>query len=219
MRNRIPPLSFLLGVVLLAPAAPGAELTWERTTFEATVDPDQKEIRTAFGFRNRSDTPITIIAVTTDCECTTASLEKKTYSPGEAGAIHVKFALGERVGVVEKKIQVETDQKSPATRLLLRTIIRTYVAVATRTVWWQIGGKTDAKTIRFTAGALNNLSLLEIKPSDGFAVRSETIEAGRTFDLVITPASTAAAASGKVDVAFEVIGVGRRTFSVYAFVK
>jgi hypothetical protein len=110
MRNRLSPLSLLLGVVLWASAALGAELTWERTTFEATVDPDEKEIRTAFAFRNRSDTPITILAVTTDCECTVASLEKKTYSPGEAGAIQVKFTLGERVGVVEKKIQVETDQ-------------------------------------------------------------------------------------------------------------
>jgi hypothetical protein len=209
----------VLGALWGWAAAAAAELTWERTTFEAVVDPATKEVHTTFGFRNRSDVPITITAVTTDCDCTTAVLEKKTYSPGESGGIQVTFAVGGRIGEVNKRIRVETDQKSPPTNLTLRANIQTYVSLATRMVWWPIGAAPEAKRVRVTAGALNNLALSAIQAPEGFAVRSDTIEAGRVFDLVIPPLSTAAARSGQMEVPLEVIGVGQRTSTIYVLVK
>jgi len=52
----------------------------------------------AFVFRNTSDQPVIIAALRTPCDCTTATVAKQIYAPGEEGRIDVVFEFADRTG-------------------------------------------------------------------------------------------------------------------------
>src|SRR5258708_22760103 len=101
-----------------------AQLRWETRELEFSPPIDQKEVIADFRFQNVGQSEIKITSVNTSCGCTTAALEKNAIAPGEKGEIKATFSVGERAGLQQKTILVEsTDPESPKTSLALKAYI------------------------------------------------------------------------------------------------
>src|SRR5437763_8122569 len=83
-----------------------ADLKWDRPQQNFTVKPGETAVVAKYRFTNAGKAPVTIDAVRTSCGCTTATLVKKEYLPGESGEIEARFEVGNRVGHQEKTILV-----------------------------------------------------------------------------------------------------------------
>lgn len=67
-----------------------------------------------FEFVNAGDEPVMIAELRTSCGCTSATVAKRRYEPGEAGEVEVVFAFGDRVGPQRKRVEVRcSDDRSP----------------------------------------------------------------------------------------------------------
>jgi len=114
-------LLFLFTGIACFKVSANAGLVWEQTIYEAKAKEGAKEERASYRFENKENYPITIKKVQPSCGCTTVELEKKEYKPGEQGTLVAVFTFGNRKGLQEKSILVETDDKAhPQSTLLLR---------------------------------------------------------------------------------------------------
>src|ERR1700720_3929870 len=131
----------LLFLFTALPQAMAFGLAWDKDTLTVDAGPDQKEVRAEFPFHNDGDRSITIESITPGCGCTTASLDKKTYAVGESGKIQVVFTVGERTGLQEKYIMVQTDdpRKTEPVELLLRINIHSYLHLEPHALFWNVG--------------------------------------------------------------------------------
>jgi hypothetical protein len=178
-----------------------AELMWNTTTQKIEVHPLQASETLFFDFTNTGDKPITIVELKPNCGCITGKVEKKTYAPGESGAVQVIFNLQGRLGAQLKGLTVITDEASAKrTKLHVNTTIpKTYSPSVQRIT-------SLAKAIPIREG----LSVEIIPIRDGFE-----------YDLIITPSS---------DLSRTIIPItiypakpdgldAVRTYTVYALVK
>jgi len=81
---------------------------------------DGGKLSHAFKFTNDSKKSHTILNAQSYCKCTVASVEKKTYKPGESGEVIVTFEPYGYEGPTEKSIVVTFDDKS-IVRLTIKT--------------------------------------------------------------------------------------------------
>src|SRR5687767_13556625 len=103
-------LLLLIPLLFLAPLA-HADLKWEKTVQQFQRVPDDKAVEARYAFRNTGATPLTIKSLRSSCGCTTAKLDKKTYTPGEQGEVVLRFTFGDRRGKYLKGVTVTTDEK------------------------------------------------------------------------------------------------------------
>ncbi|MDD3180998.1 MAG: DUF1573 domain-containing protein [Opitutaceae bacterium] len=196
-------------------------LEWKTKVFEVTTAPFQSIVDAAFEFRNTSHQTVAILAVDSTCDCVIATRERDYYGPGETGRINTRFTIGDRVGLYERAISVQTDD-DPAhpVRLILRVTVPELIDIAPRLIYWHTGEAVAEKTLDVNVSSAVTLSLDGVQSmTQSFAVRLETIAPGRNYRLHITPHSTAQPASD----ALRIHGTARDgravVFSAYAYVK
>ena len=107
------------GTLTLARAEPA--LRWENKTVELRPAASEKTVRADFNFTNTSREPVVIDAVKSSCGCTTVSLDKKVYQPGEKGRITGVFTPGGSRGVQTKAISVKVKGEPKPTVLIMVT--------------------------------------------------------------------------------------------------
>ena len=132
-----------LAAALASPVVAG--LRWEATTVERIAKVGEDTIQLAFTFSNPDPAPITIFDFKPSCGCTVAVLDKRTYGPGEKGALTVLFDTRDLSGVQEKTIEVFTDDAKKPTTLTLRITIPPWLEVSPRLLWWSVGEAAVAK--------------------------------------------------------------------------
>ena len=62
--------------------------------------------------RNLGDAPLTVVAVSTSCGCTKATLTPMTIAPGGEGRLHVEYDSGAHdvdVGAIERFVFISSD--------------------------------------------------------------------------------------------------------------
>ena len=119
MNRAILSLLALLGTLSFAQAQ--SALRWDSKTLELHPAATEKTVRAEFGFTNTAPQPVVIDAVKSSCGCTTVSLDKKVYAPGEKGRITGVFTPGRRQGVLTKAISVSVKGESKPTVLIMVT--------------------------------------------------------------------------------------------------
>ena len=93
-------LAAIAKALAITPATATAEpstkpaLVWEQRAIDFGRLEQNSEIHAAFKFANQEKSVASITSVASSCGCTTATLKKTTYSPGEAGEIKVVFKPG-----------------------------------------------------------------------------------------------------------------------------
>ena len=106
-----------------APAR-AAGLEWTRTSIEATARPDQRVISFAFPFENKGERPVTLVSAEASCRCVAVDVSRRTYGPGEKGAVGAAFSVGAQPGVKDETITVVTDEPgAKPVVLFLRVVV------------------------------------------------------------------------------------------------
>lgn len=143
----------VLGIVLFSSLAYGG-LTFETLEVDGgKAAMTDKEFTAKFPFKNDGEETVKILAVNSSCGCTTPTLAKKEYAPGESGEITAKFDFGSRTGHQQKKITVITDgdQGNERTVLRLSVEIPRVIDLEPRVLMWK-GEGIGPKSIKVKLG-------------------------------------------------------------------
>ena len=114
----IPTMKLAVAFALLAVTA-HAELKWKTTSQRFTYEPGKPIFKTEFAFTNTGKSPIRILEVKSGCACcTSASVKKVAFAPGETAAVSVKVNVrGKEVPII-KPVIVQTDDGRYTTLLV-----------------------------------------------------------------------------------------------------
>ncbi|MBI5770478.1 MAG: DUF1573 domain-containing protein [Verrucomicrobia bacterium] len=211
-------IALTVAIGWIAPLRAG--LTWDTTTVERVAKVGEDAVRLTFAFSNPGPRAITIVDLKPSCGCTVAVLDQRTYGPGEKGALPVVFDTRDFSGVQEKTIEVFTDDAPKPTTLTLRVTIPPWIEVAPRLLWWTVGENAAAKAALVTVhpeAKIKTASVASDHPA--IAGRLETIEAGRRYRLIATPASTATPVQASLTLTLAADGAPPRKFIVFAQVR
>jgi hypothetical protein len=184
----------LLSAIILCGLTARAELVWEKTEIElhpAIGDPTAVGV---FKYQNKGDQPIHFkSAPRTSCGCTVAALQKNDVAPGEKGEITATFSIGDRTGLQQKTITVDTDDpQKPQTVLTLKATITQMLELQPAFVFWQSGEDPKPKTILAKAGkgvAIKNLEVTSSSPE--FTAKVEPGSGAGEFKINVQPRDTA----------------------------
>lgn len=211
-----------LAAFALTPAfAAAAPLRWEATEISIDAPPLAESVEAAFVFTNTSDRPVTIAEVHSSCGCTVPQLEQRLYAPGESGKIRAVFTIGERIGLQEKSIMVSTAQPDvSSTALMLRVAIPTLFEVKPYFVIWNLNEPPTAKSIQLRLLAPGVLDLGTVT-SRHANFQASVAPAGEpdTHIISVTPASTAQATNGGIEILLQTPDGRTRPTTIYAMVR
>lgn len=210
-----------LGLSPLIAMAGTIEWTNPRVELVAQVDQDRAEA--AFHFKNTGPQKIAIVDVRTSCGCTTATLDKRVYEPGEEGEIKAVFNLAGRSGNQEKVIQVLSDDSpEKPMNLVLNVTIPDAFIIEPRLLIWKKSDAAEAPEQFATLTPVGNLKLsVGALKSDNpdFEARLVTEEEGRRFKIVVKPKLLSKEGRATVRIPLEGPPGHPRTTSVYGIVK
>lgn len=188
------PTKALLGVLFLCISTVAqAQLAWEKTELELSPPPGADSAVATFKYENKGDKPIHISNVRTSCGCTTAALKKNDVAPGEKGEIVATLKTGDRVGLQQKTVTVETDDpKTPQTILTLKATIVQLLELQPTFVTWQANEDPKPKTIVAKAGKGVTIKNLEVTSSTpDFTTKVENGSTEGEFRIIVAPKDTA----------------------------
>jgi hypothetical protein len=177
--------------LLLAASAPAA-LVFEKTELDLHPDLGASKVDAVFKYENKGDTPVHIKAVRPSCGCTTAALAKNDVAPGEKGEIVATFNIGDRTGVQQKTVTVETDDpKSPQMILTFKATIAQVLELQPSFVFWEANEAPKPKTI--IAKAAKSAAVKKVDVASASADFTAKVEPGSTageFKIEISPKDT-----------------------------
>jgi hypothetical protein len=177
----------LLGMMGFA----GAEsaLQWDSDTLEVYPSEVDKIASAEFTFTNRSTQPVTIDSVNSSCGCTTATLDKYMYQPGEKGHITAIFTRGRRKGIQTKGISVAVRGEAEATTLTMVTHVPDSTQMDPEFVFWRLGDAPAPKTIQLKVPPGTHVARVSSSDSQILAVL-ETMVNGSEYRITVTPTRT-----------------------------
>lgn len=178
-----------LALILLLLCTPAlAQLTWEKQTITVAGTPDTGHLDAVFKFKNSGNYPVRLLSVKPSCGCTTASVTKMDYAPGESGEIpaRLKITWGK---AQPSGITVTTDDpKQPKTILVLNPQIQDAAEIRPTFLFWKAGEEMVPKSISLTMPEAFPVRSVEVSSSDpAMNARVETLQPGREYRVVVTP--------------------------------
>lgn len=183
---------FFLGALLIGISSAQAQLTWEKKEIDLNPKAGDAEAVAHFKYENKTDKTINIKNVRTSCGCTVAALKKNDVAPGESGEVTATFKIGNRTGVQQKTVTVETDSaEEPATNLLLKATIAESVQIQPTFVFWENGEAPTPKKIVVSGGKDVNLTKVDVTSSSpDFSTKVDKGAKAGEFIVTITPTDT-----------------------------
>ena len=211
-------IAFLL-VALATPVF--GQLKWENPEQTLNAKPLDKFILAKFRFTNVGTAPVKITDVRTSCGCTTASLQKREYAPGESGEIDANFRFDGRVGHQEKWIIVTTDWVLPQpTTLRFAVNIPDAITIQPEFVLWHVGDQLKPKTVRIAIPDDIPAKVVSVQ-ADNAAVKLELreIRPGKELEVNVTPTTTTQPGSSTLLIRTDYPPQNPATHYAYARVK
>ena len=187
----------LLCIVLLLPGfllLSKATIKFKATAIDFGEIDSGKAVEVKFEFENSGDTLLKIKSVVPSCGCTTSTLEKKEYRPGEKGTIPAKFNTTGYSGKVIKSINVLTDDPGNADVLLRITgnvLLREYPQAEIKPDKISFGnvkiGKSQSRKLTLVNSGNLDLKIIEIScaPEINIVLHTKTVPPGKAVDLEI----------------------------------
>ncbi len=193
-------------LALCTPLA-AAELKFETNLKELKVAADETKVVTEFPFKNESSEEVEIVEYTAGCSCLTASISpagKLKYKPGEGGIIRSEFELSALAGTVDKAVAIRLNgdpKDQPSVVLTTRIHIPVLVEMEPKTLFWNIGEEAKPKSVILTMKHDEPIKVLKLSGADRrFSQELKTIEEGKKYEIVVTPATTNNVAMGVVHI-------------------
>jgi hypothetical protein len=209
----------LFFLCLAAPAF--AQLKWDQPQQVFTPKPGEKTVTARYRFTNIGASPVSILDVRPSCGCTTATLAKKEYAPGESGEIEAKLNLAGHVGHQEKWIYVTTNTVGEEPALLSLTVdIPPVVTIQPEFVMWRIGDPLEPKTMRVLIPDGIPTKLVAAQADNPtMQVRLREVQAGKEWEVKVTPTSTREPVKVVVTIRSDYPAGNPATYSAYARVQ
>jgi len=198
-----------------------AQLKWDQPKQTLTPSPGEKVVTAKFGFTNVGPSPITIIDIRPSCGCTTATLAKKDYAPGESGEIEAKLNFAGHVGHQEKWIYVTTNVAGSEPALLsLAVDIPPEVTIQPEFVMWRVGDPLEPKTMRVVMPEAIPIKLVAAQADNPtMQVRLREVQAGKEWEVKVIPTSTREAIKAVVTIRSDYPAGNPASYSAYARVQ
>lgn len=204
-------------LLILTGIGHAAQLDFSLPLVERHPGPSETQVVASFPFVNNSGFPITILSTMTSCGCTTVQLDKLTYQQSERGTIEVTFAIGDRVGVQAKIIQVNTisskeQGKTELTKLTIRAFLPSGPSLSTAFADWRVGSALSSKVVNITIPDDSPYRILSAhSENENFIV---TVKPGlnkNTYEMTVTPADASRPMNGLI----KIISDPPRTWHAY----
>lgn len=184
-------------IALLLAATPAlADLVFENTLLEFKVAADDTSVTADFPFRNDGRKTIHIVKSESGCSCLDVGVAggKFEYAPGEVGVIRAVFDLRNYSGTIDRLISIwhGEDKNAPsATRLTVRAHIPVLVSVEPKTLSWETRSDPAPGVIHIVMDPAEKIHVTDTSSSsENFTIELKTLEAGRRYDLIVTPKTT-----------------------------
>jgi uncharacterized protein DUF1573 len=209
----------LFFLCLVTPAF--AQLKWDQPQQVFTPKPGEKTVMARYRFTNTGASPVSIIDVHPSCGCTTATLAKKEYAPGESGEIDAKLNFAGHVGHQEKWIYVTTNVAGSEPALLsLAVDIPPEVTIQPEFVMWRIGDPLESKTMRvMIPEGIPTRMIAAQADNPTMQVGLREVQAGKEWEVKVTPTSTREAVKAVVTIRSDYPAGNPATYSAYARVQ
>ncbi len=208
----------ILPLIFLQPAAHAA-LKWDQLRADLVPGPNDKSVETRFPFVNEGSETVTIEAVKSSCGCTTATLDKKTYAPGEKGEVRARFDIGQRRGPQSKTIAIKILNDPTPTILTLAVALAEPIKLKPALLVWEKGETNHAKTIAFAAPAGQPIRSVKVTSSDPrMHSEIETPKDGASYAIQVTPENTDAVGFATLTIEVELANT-TQTLRAYAQIK
>lgn len=191
-----------LGAAFLAfagiPAAI-AGLQFENKIVEVHADPGSEKVTAKFEFKN-TGTVKEKIKIQTHCGCLSATADHTMLEPGQPGTITAVFNVKGKSGAFGKGLSVTSSGATrQTTELEVHVFIPQVVSLEPNTVVWKVGDKPTPKTIRVEMNHASPIRVLKLESSRPVVAASlTTIKEGKSYEIKLTPQSTASTVLGVV---------------------
>lgn len=178
---------------------------WSALVFDSevateTAAPTEETHQSKFVFKNDGPGVVTISEVQTTCGCLGATADKMSYQPGESGVISATIKLGTFEGEIVKSIYVLSDDpQNPKRMLQMKITIPRLMEVSPEVTTWAVGEAPTAKTVTIKVLRDEPIELTAVSSTrDNFLIEMKEVEKGRSYEVVMTPKSTAEPTLGAV---------------------
>jgi hypothetical protein len=197
-----------------------AQLKWDQPRQKLSVKPGDEAVTAKYRFTNEGTSPVTIVDVRPSCGCTTATLAKKRYAPGESGEIDAKMNFAGHTGHQEKWIYVTTNVAGKEPMLLTLAVdIPPDVTIEPEVVMWRIGDPVTPKTIRVVVPDGFPTKIVAVQ-TDNPAIQVQLqAQAGNRWEVKVTPTRTNSLAKAVVSIRSDYPAEHPVTYSAYARVQ
>jgi hypothetical protein len=194
-------MKYLIFCLVIISSNAYAQLTWN-TPQQQDFHPNfqDTEVKATFAFTNGGKYPITIKDIKTSCGCTTATLDKRVYNPGEKGSISAVYHIASNKGLQQKIITVQTDDSSEKyIELVMRIAIPEMVNIEPNYVFWNIGEDKTPKIINITVSDKEKINILGVNSThDSIFAQLKVVKPYSEYQIIITPFSTALPANATI---------------------
>jgi len=197
-----------------------AKLVWDKPNQEFQRQPEDKELKVDFAFKNDGETPVTITKVSSSCGCTTADLPKKTFAAGESGVLTSIFSFGARRGEQSKIITVFTDDKKE-TKLSLKCLITADpVTLSPSYLFWRIGAPVRSQRVKVAASPNPEIQIVAVASANPRIVaKIKEVTPGREWEIEVRPEDTAKMEKAEIFVQTNYPTESPAAYTIHAIVK
>ncbi|OAI56918.1 hypothetical protein AYO49_03235 [Verrucomicrobiaceae bacterium SCGC AG-212-N21] len=177
-------------------------LAFDNHPIELKPRPEDEEIATSFTFTNTSTKPLTITGLESTCSCLEASLDKRTYAPGEKGSGKAVFKVTNFTGRNIKTIHIYSDNPEFPDQVVSFILdVPVIVSVTPEILDWQLDETPTTKemTIKMLGDKpIHIKNVIESRGRVDFQLKELT--PGREYRLSVTPKSTKEVSYGYVKI-------------------
>jgi hypothetical protein len=198
-----------------------AQLKWDQPRQKLSVKPGEKAVTAKYRFTNNGTSPVTIVDVRPSCGCTTATLAKKTFAPGESGEIEAKLNFAGHTGHQEKWIYVTTNVAGTQQMLLTLAVdIPPDITIEPEFVMWSIGEPAIPKTIRVVVPDGFPTKIVAARTDNpAIQVQLQEARAGKQWEVKVTPTDTKKPIKAIVSIRSDYPAGNPVTYSAYARIQ
>ena len=183
---------FYVWLFIMCSATWAQQLQWEAEEQKFNPSPSDTVVAAYYKFKNLGNAEANITAVNSSCSCTKITLDKRNYAPGESGALLAIFTIGDRTGVQDKVILVETnDTAKPRAVLRMKVTIPEIAQLRPSFVFWNAGESAAPKTVSLKIEEGVPVNSVVVESSDpAVLAKAEVVATGQEYRIVVTPQNT-----------------------------
>lgn len=168
------------------------------TLVRINVPPGEQAVPVTWTYTNRWDNPLMVERFEESCGCLRGQVAKnqdspEAVAPGASGKIQANFTAGGHRGLLRKSLHVRFVGHERPVELVVEAVIPSHVELSQQELVWKAGESIEAKSIEIKSGTGKPFAIASLPglPDGQFTLTTETIAAGTSYLVHITPTASA----------------------------